>query len=441
VTSFVQKIPGLHGRLDGLKVYTTLDAVMQADAADAIADNLDNLEKRRPRLRRTHPRDQLQSAMVVLDAETGAIRAMVGGRDYSSSQFNRAAMAERQPGSSFKPIVYLTALDPERSPLSPPMTLASVLPDRPMSFNGWTPANYERSYQGQVTVVQALFESLNVPTAWVGSQVGPARIVETAHQLGIGENLPAVLPISIGADETTLLELTGAYQVFASGGLLDPPYAVESVVDGAGHLIYHHDDQEQRVINPAVAFLITGALKQVLRYGTGASAGRMGIDFPAAGKTGTTQDYRDGYFIGYTPELVCGVWVGFDEPQSLGMPGAQAALPAWASFMSDAVSPDSPDFPEPSGIVYATIDPQSGGLATSSCPRAIELPFLIGTAPTATCPLHGGLLASVSHSAPLAPAAATSPPPPSGPEPTAEPSPASEGVLGAVGGFFGRLFH
>jgi penicillin-binding protein 1B len=440
VTSFVQKIPGLHGRLEGLKVYTTLDAEMQADAADAVTRNLEDLEKHRPRLRRVRASDQLQSAMVVLDAESGAIRAMEGGRDYSSSQFNRAGMAERQPGSAFKPIVYLTALDPERSPFSPPMTLASVLPDHPMSFGGWTPVNYEHTYQGQVTVVEALFESLNVPTAWVGSQLGPARIVQTAHQLGIGENLPAVLPISIGADETTLLELTGAYQVFASGGLLDQPYAVESAVDSIGHLIYRHKDQEERVVNPAVAFLITGALKQVLRYGTGAAATHMGIDFPAAGKTGTTQDYRDGYFIGYTPELVCGVWVGFDEPQSLGMPGAQAALPAWVSFMSDAVSPDSPDFAEPSGIEYATIDPQSGGRATPSCPRAIALPFLIGTAPTASCPLHGGLIASIVH--PTTATASSAPPAPvAPPEPGATPSPASEGIVGAVSEFFGRIFH
>jgi membrane carboxypeptidase/penicillin-binding protein len=265
--------------------------------------------------------------------------------------------------------------------------------------------------------------------------------VQTAHQLGIDEDLPAVLPISIGADETTLLELTDAYQVFASGGLQDPPYAVEAVVDGAGHQIYRHDDHEERVINPAVAFLITGALKQVLHYGTGAAATRMGIDFPAAGKTGTTQDYRDGYFIGYTPALVCGVWVGFDEPQSLGMPGAQAALPAWARFMSDTVSPDSPDFAEPSGIEYATIDPQSGGLATPSCPRAIALPFLIGTAPTASCALHGGLMASIVH--PTTAAVSTAPASPSvaAPEPGAEPSPASEGVIGAITGFFGRIFH
>src|SRR5215472_3007368 len=439
VAGFVGKIPGLHGRLEGLKVYTTLDTKMQSDGARAVTENLEQLEKRHPHLRRARAKDLLESAMVVLDAETGAIRAMVGGRDYSSSQFNRAAMAERQPGSAFKPIVYLAALDPERSPLSSPMTLASTLPDHPMSFGAWTPVNYERTYQGQVTVVEALFESLNVPTAYVGNELGPGKIVQTAHELGIGGNLPAVLPISIGADETTLLELTGAYQVFASGGLQDSPYAVESVVDGAGHLIYHHDDQEQRVINPSVAYLITGALKKVLRYGTGAAASRMGVDFPAAGKTGTTQDYHDGYFIGYTPELVCGVWVGFDQPQTLGMPGAQAALPAWVSFMNDNVSPASPDFPEPSGIVYATIDPQSGGLATPYCPRAMALPFLIGTAPSAICTLHAGLLAS----APPAPAVATgtAPPPIAEPRPSASPSPSSESVIGAVAGFFGRLFH
>ncbi|MGH7779652.1 MAG: transglycosylase domain-containing protein, partial [Candidatus Binataceae bacterium] len=177
VTSFVEKIPGLNGHLEGLKVYTTLDPEMQALGQEAIGQNLAQLEKSHSRLRRADKKTQLESSMVVLDAGTGAIRAMVGGRDYSSSQFNRAAMAERQPGSAFKPIVYLAALDPARAPFSPPMTLATVLPDRPMSFGTWTPVNYERTYQGQVTVAEALFESLNVPTAWVGSQLGPARIV------------------------------------------------------------------------------------------------------------------------------------------------------------------------------------------------------------------------------------------------------------------------
>jgi penicillin-binding protein 1B len=439
VTAFVSKIPGFDGNFQGLKVYTTLDTEMQADAVDAVNDNIDQLEKNHRRLRRSAIDAKLQTSLVALDAETGAIRAMIGGRDYSESQFNRAANAERQPGSAFKPIVYLAALDPERAPFSPPLTLASALPDEPMSFAGWTPANYERTYQPQVTVVQALYESLNVPTAYVGNELGPAKIVKTAHELGINEDLPAVLPISIGADETTLLELTSAYQVFATEGLQSPPYAVEAVVDAKGHQIYLHEDVENRVIRPAVAYLITGALKAVLRYGTGASAGRLGLDFPAAGKTGTTQDYKDAYFIGYTPAIVCGVWVGFDQPESLGLTGAQAALPAWVQFMQDAAPADPEDFPEPSGVTMATIDPESGGLATSACPKQVELPFLIGTAPTQMCTLHGGIFAS-SPAAPPMPPTMPSMPGSSPPQPVASASPSSSDVFGAVGKFFKGFF-
>jgi len=439
VTAFVNKIPGFDGHLEGLKVYTTLDTVLQSDAVDAVTENIAQLEKNHRRLRRVKTDEKLQTSLVALDAETGAIRAMIGGRDYSESQFNRAANAQRQPGSAFKPIVYLAALDPDRAPFSPPLTLASTLPDEPATYNGWTPANYERTYQPQVTVVQALYESLNVPTAYVGNELSPATIVKTAHEMGIHEDLQAYLPISIGADETTLLELTSAYQVFATEGEQSPPYAVEAVVDAKGHQIYHHDDETNRVIRPAVAYLITGALKAVLRYGTGASAGRLGLDFPAAGKTGTTQDYKDAYFIGYTPAIVCGVWVGFDEPESLGLTGAQAALPAWVQFMQDAAPAEPEDFPEPSGITMATIDPESGGLATPSCPKQIALPFLIGTEPTQMCSLHGGMFASAPAPVPVS----TTMPPPSStpPQPVASASPSSSDVFGAVGKFFNGLFH
>jgi membrane carboxypeptidase/penicillin-binding protein len=258
--------------------------------------------------------------------------------------------------------------------------------------------------------------------------------------MGIHENLPAVLPISIGADETTLLELASAYQVFATEGLQSPPYAVEAVVDAKGHVIYRHADEQNRVIRPAVAYLITGALKAVLRYGTGASAGRTGLDFPAAGKTGTTQDYKDAYFIGYTPAIVAGVWVGFDEPESLGLTGAQAALPAWVQFMQDAASAEPEDFPEPSGITMATIDPESGGLATTVCPRQVSLPFLIGTEPTQMCSIHGGIFAS-AH--PYPPGSATMPPAPAfgaAPAPSASASPSSSDVFSAVGKFFRGIF-
>jgi penicillin-binding protein 1B len=439
VLAFVNRIPGFDGHLAGLKVYTTLDTELQSDAVDAVTDNLAKLEKNHRRLRRAKADGQLQTSLVALDADSGAIRAMIGGRDYSESQFNRAANAERQPGSAFKPIVYLTALDPDRAPFSPPLTLASVLPDEPMTFaDGWTPANYERNYQPQVTVAEALIESLNVPTAYVGNELGPATIVKTAHEMGIHEDLQAYLPISIGADETTLLELTSAYQVFATEGEQSPPYAVEAVVDAKGHQIYQHEDEENRVIRPAVAYLITGALKAVLKYGTGASAGRLGLDFPAAGKTGTTQDYKDAYFIGYTPAIVCGVWVGFDEPESLGLTGAQAALPAWVQFMQDAAPADPEDFPEPSGIAMATIDPESGGLATPACPKQVSLPFLIGTEPTQMCPLHGGMFASAPASPPIP---STMPMPGSvPPQPVAQASPSSSDVFSAVGKFFSGLF-
>ena len=438
VIAEVERIPGFNGNLAGLKVYTTLDPEMEQAAVESVDSNLRRLEKQHPRLRHGAHGEELEGSMVALDARTGAILAMVGGRDYSISQFNRVTQAERQPGSAFKPIVYLSALDPSRSPIGQPVTLASLLPDRPMTFNGWTPVNYERTYQGTVTVVEALAESLNVPTAYLGSLLGPSTMVAMAHEMGIDEEIPAVLPISIGAAETTLLELTGAYQVFAAAGVSRPPYALEAVYDAHNHLIYQHAPHELKLVSPPVAYLMTGALEQVIKWGTGAGAAKMGLDFPAAGKTGTTQDYHDAYFIGYTPRVVCGVWVGFDHPQSLGASGATAALPAWVSFMLDVTPRNSPPFAVPDGVTMATIDPQSGGLATSGCPRVATVPFLNGTAPTQICPLHGGLAPAPT----LVAGSGAAPPPPPGAAtaPGAASTPATNGVLGAVGNFFGSLF-
>jgi penicillin-binding protein 1B len=442
VTSLVRQIPGFDGHLEGLKVYTTLDPELQAEAHQAVSENLARLEAGNRRLRRASSDGPLQSSMVVLDAKNGAILAMIGGRDYSSSQFNRAVLAQRQPGSAFKPIVYLAAMDPDRSTLSPPLTVASVLPDRPMSFGGWAPVNYERTYRGEVTVADTLAESLNVPTAYVGSLIGPEAIVRTAHELGIREDLPAVLPIAIGADETTLLELTSAYQVFADGGIRETPYAIESVVDRHDHLIFHHEADEKRVASEQVAYVMTVALEGVLKYGTAASAERMGLDFPAAGKTGTTDDYKDAYFIGYTPRLVCGVWAGFDEPRSLGLPGASAALPAWISFMTKAAPAKAEDFERPDGIQMAVIDLDSGGLATVNCPHAAPMAFLAGSEPTRVCPVHGGGWFSSP-----ALAGGSIPPPPASDLAQAPPAaggvpgaPPSRGFLGAVGSFVGGLF-
>jgi len=381
---------GVSGDLAGLKVYTTLDAEIQAETVRALTSNLERLEKNYRGLRRTGKTSKLETAAVALDAHTGAIRAMVGGRNYSESQFNRAADALRQPGSAFKPLMYVAAMDPDRSPLTPPLTLSSLLPDRPMSFGGWSPENYEKTYEQQVTAIDALSESLNIPAAYVGSRLGPELIVRTAHELGIPQHLEPVLPIAIGAEETTLVDLTSAYQAFASGGMRSPAYSIESVADAAGHEIYRHESVESRVIPADVAYVMTGALKTVLKSGTGASAGHLGLDLPAAGKTGTTQDYKDAYFVGYTPDLVCGVWVGFDAPQSIGLTGAQAALPPWVQIMQHSAAAGARDFDMPPGIVIERVDPESGGLATSSCGKRVALPFLAGTEPNDYCPLHGG---------------------------------------------------
>ena len=438
VASQVEKIPGLNGHAEGLKVYTTLDPELETIAEKSVVENLERLEREHKRLRRRDAEQRLESAMIALDVGSGAIRAMVGGRDYSASQFNRATMAKRQAGSTFKPIVYLAALDPDRCPLGAPLTLASMLPDRPMSFHGWVPANYEGEYKDRVTVASALADSLNVPTAYVGSMLGPRILVETAHELGVSEDMPAVLPIAIGAGETTLLELASAYQVFASEGIARPPYAIESVIDGRGHLIFEHEPAEKRLIRRDVAYVMTGALEEVLSQGTGAASVAMGLRFPAAGKTGTTDAYRDAYFVGYTPELVSGVWVGFDEPQSIGLPGAKAALPAWVNFMIASAPAKAVDFEVPKGIVLAAIDPDTGGLATPQCPRRMAVPFLHGSEPRQLCPLHGG--GWFSSGAPTSVAAAGEPAASSAPSaPGAAPAAPSSGVFGAVGRFFGSL--
>ncbi len=378
----------------GIKVYTTLYPEWNSLGQQAMDSSLRRLEERHPRLRVAETGRQLEGALLAVEPSTGAIRAMVGGRDYGQSQFNRAVLALRQPGSTFKPVVYAAALDPARTPLRHPLTLATLLPDRPMSFNGWRPVNYEHTYAGQVTVVDALARSLNVPTAYVGSLLGPERIVRMARELGVVRPLPAVLPLALGAGEVSLLELAGVYQVLANGGLAHPPYGVEAVTDAGGRLLYQHNLPGEQRMSPAVAYLVTGALEQVMRFGTAAAAGQMGISFPAAGKTGTTERYHDAYFVGYTPNLVCAVWVGFDRPRSLGLTGAQAGLPVWAGFMRAVTGPDSPSFARPPGVVIVAIDPQSGGLATASCPRVVRLPFLAGTAPTVVCPLHGGTVAA-----------------------------------------------
>ncbi len=434
VVATIDRMDGIDRTQPGLRVYTTLDTEIQADAAEALAANLARLEKSHKSLRPSGKSPELQTAAVVLDAKSGAIRAMVGGRDYGDSQFNRASSALRQPGSAFKPVVYLAAMDPTRSPHTPVLTLASMLPNQPMRFGGWAPANYERSEANAVTAARALSESLNIPAAYVGSKLGADLMVKTAYELGVTHPLEPILPIAIGAEEMTLLDLTSTYQVFANEGTRSPTHAIESIVDAEGNELYRYEGRGSSVVDPPVAYLMTSALKMVLKTGTGASAGRLGLDFPAAGKTGTTQDYRDAFFIGYSPSVVCGVWLGFDSPKSIGLTGAQAALPAWVQIMQDTAPAHPQDFPEPPGIVRASIDPDTGGLATPSCNHRMTLPFLPGTEPTEYCPIHADSMAIEASDTNWGGWRGAAP------EAHREPGMKRPNVFNKVGGFFKSLF-
>jgi penicillin-binding protein 1B len=371
----------------GLAVYTSIDGAAQREAEHAVRHGLETLEKRRP------PRDEpLQAALVAIDPETGMVRALVGGRDYRTSALDHAVRMRRQPGSTFKPFVYLAAVDPSRSGMEA-RNVVSRVEDRPLALDvdgrTWTPANYEDEYFGQVPLEEALARSLNTATVRLALDVGIGRVIATARDLGITSDLPPVPALALGAGEVSLLELTSAYAVIASGGLQRPPALVTAVASGEGEVLYVAQPQEKSVIDPAVAYLMTHMMERVIDVGTGDGVRRLGYRGAAAGKTGTTNDTRDAWFVGWTPDLVAGVWVGYDKGGSTGLTGAVAALPIWTSFIRATAGPTPPTkFPVPQGIVWREVDPTSGLLATPSCPASTPEPFLSGSEPPITCDRH-----------------------------------------------------
>ncbi|WP_022670425.1 penicillin-binding protein 1A [Hippea alviniae] len=323
----------------GLKVYTTLDTKLQRFAFIAVKSGILSLKKKY---------DGLQAALVAMDPKTGFVKALIGGFDYSKSQFNRALQAERQPGSSFKPIIYLTALTEGYLP-------DDTIADRPIVFRfdgkEWRPQNYERVFHGTVTLMYALVHSVNVATINLLNAVGIGNVIRMAHQLGIKEKIPYNLSIALGSLSVKPIEMVRAYAAFDNYGLLPKPIFITKIVDKYGHVIYQAKPILKRVFDTTDGYILTGMLKNVILYGTGRAA-RV-IKRPLAGKTGTTSNYRDAWFIGYSPSLVCGVWVGYDDNRMIfkGATGARAALPIWIKFMSAALS-DKPveTFPIPKGI-------------------------------------------------------------------------------------------
>jgi 1A family penicillin-binding protein len=369
----------------GLSVYTTLDLELQRAAERALRSGLAALEKRHPKLAE---RGRIEGAAVTLDAESGFTRAMVGGRDFSQSQYNRATRARRQPGSAFKPFVYLAAIDaPELG-----ITAATKLRDEPIEIRVgpdlWRPANYDGTFLGEVTVRRALEGSRNVPTVELAQRIGIRRVVELARSAGLGD-VPAVPAVVLGSGETSLVDLVGAYTVFPKQGEIVRPALIRAVVGPEADVLYRDHLRSFRVATSPAAYVVSTMLEGVVARGTAASLRRLGVEGAVAGKTGTTNDEKDAWFVGYSPELVAGVWVGFDDGSPIGLTGASGALPIWAALMKESMPTYAfRPFPIPPGVVFRDVDPVSGLLGGWMCPDTVREVFVIGTAPTERC---GGL--------------------------------------------------
>ncbi len=378
----------------GLRVFTTVDPAMQRRAEEALTRGLASLERTYPALRRKDASQKIQGAMVVLDRRDGSVLAMVGGRDYATSQFNRITQAKRQPGSLFKPFVYLAGYEAaqEGGWGAGLFTPGTPLEDEPLSMavagKRWEPANYDGEFRGTVTAQMALEESLNVPTVRAAMDIGLPVVVSMARSAGIRSSLRPFPSLALGAQEVTPLEIASAYATIANGGVYCEPGLVESIEEVGGRKVFERRRSSKRAMSPQSAYLITVALQGALDRGTGRSSRALGFTGTAAGKTGTTDDYRDAWFAGYTPDLLALTWVGFDDAKPTGMTGAQAALPIWVDFMQEVGEPRE-TFDEPDGIVWEQIDPTTGGLARWSCPESRYVAFLEGTEPTEKCDRHG----------------------------------------------------
>jgi penicillin-binding protein 1B len=376
-----------------LAVFTTLDPRAQSAAVGALRVGLRDLENEDQRLRRK--KDPLQGAAVLIDPSSGEVRALVGGRDFAESPFNRATDALRQPGSLFKPFVYLAALRERNRADGEPWTATTLLVDEPFEMRSggtmWRPENYDHENRGEITLRQALEQSINVPAARVGNEVGIERVARAARDLGIASPLEDVPSLALGTSEVTLLEITAAYAALADGGRVHAPTLLRGVLDPDGAPVPLESLADAPGIDPALAYVMTSLLRGVVEEGTGRGAWSYGVRAPVAGKTGTTDDYRDAWFVGYSPRWAAGVWVGFDREETVGLSGAAAALPIWARLFASVQGHDSDgEFLRPEGVVTASVDPETGLLATPWCFDAIEEDFLAGTEPVRECDVHSG---------------------------------------------------
>lgn len=358
----------------GLQIYTTLDLAMQRAAEKALDRKLTPYDVA------ASTDAPVQCGLVAIDPRNGQIRVLVGGRSFEKSQFNRVTQAKRQPGSAFKTFVFTAAIENG-------MTPSSLIDDSPVTLVGgdekeWTPQNYDKEFWGPTTLRRALENSRNVCAVKLIVQLTPERIVNYAHILGIQSQLGNNLSLSLGTSEVTLQEITSAFCTFANYGIKTTPYSVIMIKDASGNILEQDFPIEQPVLSEQTTYIMTNLLKGVVKNGTGYAARALGR--PCAGKTGTSNDYRDAWFIGYTPDLSCGVWIGYDDHRIIGekQTGGVIACPIWTDFMEQALQNSAAaDFKIPSKIKQVKIDYKSGLLAPPDWPNPFLESYVAGTEP------------------------------------------------------------
>jgi len=370
-------------------VYTTLDLRLQRAAERAIADGMQLVDKQLATRHGSSQRNPPQVALIALDPHTGEVKALYGGRNYTASQLDRV-FAKRPPGSVFKPFVYTAALNTAITGADPVLTPASMVDDSPTTFDvgdqSYNPSNFKHEFMGQVTFRQAMAHSLNVAAVKVAQMAGYKNVVAVAREAGMNDDIQPTPAVALGAYQVTPFEIARAYTIFANGGNLVQPAFIAEARDSRGEIVYRHAAHSTRVLDPRIAFLMVDMLQEVMRSGTAAGVRARGFRLPAAGKTGTS---HDGWFAGFTSELLCVVWVGFDDYTDLGLEGAKSALPIWTEFMSEAARykqyGDAKPFKAPQGVTQVSVDPQTGDLSGPSCPAGVATYFVDGTQPQTQC--------------------------------------------------------
>jgi penicillin-binding protein 1B len=393
--TLLDKFPDYKFQSNTYRVYTTLDLNLQRDAAEAVRIGMEEADNRIKNRKKKDPHyPDPQCALIALDPQTGEVRALIGGRNYGTSQLNRI-LAKRQPGSSFKPFVYAAALNTALSGGTLLLTPATMIQDEPTTFwfdgKPYEPSNFEHKFYGAVSLQDALAHSLNVATVKLAEETGYGAVVDLARRAGLNLDIQPTPAVALGAYEVTPLEIAGAYTIYANQGIYSKPYFISGISSDHGSQIFDTQPEHRAVLDPRVAFLMDQLLEEVVRSGTGAGVWGRGINFPVAGKTGTS---HDGWFAGFTSKLICIVWVGFDDNRELNLEGAKSALPVWTEFMKRAHEHreyrNVSEFQAPAGVVSVAIDPQSGQIATAACPKVRTEYFIEGTQPVETCQLHGG---------------------------------------------------